>query len=246
MSTATISEAAAQFEKDGYLILDHVFSDAEIAPASEEIDRVLSGEAKYVPDRDLVWEPDSNPPRLRNAFRLHMYSDFFLEFAKSKQITGILRELLGTPLRLYGSQVFAKPARVGTVVPKHQDMPYWPFDPPELITAWVALDDSTVDNGCVRFAAGSHKLGILPHAPSNVKGNSLGLIDHPEVNALPEHAIEVKRGSVVLHHALVVHRSDPNQSDSPRRGLVYVYMSPNVKLVQPERMQGPAVFPEMN
>ena len=65
------------------------------------------------------------------------------------------------------------------------------------------------------------------------------------VDALPEHAIEVKRGSVVLHHALTVHHSQPNQSNRSRRGLVYVYMSPKVKLVQPERMQGPAVFPEV-
>ena len=124
-------------------------------------------------------------------------------------------------------------------------MAYWPFDPPEMISAWVALDDTSMENGCVRFFAGSHKLGLLPHASSNVKGNSLGLVDHPAVDALPEHAIEVKRGSVVLHHALTVHHSQPNQSNRSRRGLVYVYMSPKVKLVQPERMQGPAVFPEV-
>jgi ectoine hydroxylase-related dioxygenase (phytanoyl-CoA dioxygenase family) len=124
-------------------------------------------------------------------------------------------------------------------------MPYWPFDPPELITAWVALDDSTKENGCVRFFAGSHKLGMLPHSPSNVQGNSLGLIDHPGVNALPEHAVEVKRGSVVLHHSLTVHYSEPNLSERARRGLVYVYMSPNVRLVDPDRMKGPAIFPEV-
>jgi phytanoyl-CoA hydroxylase len=212
---------------------------------SDEIDRLIEGKSTYVPERDLVWEPDANPPRLRNAFRLHLYNDFFLEFAKSRKMTGILGELLGHPLRLYGSQLFAKPARVGTVVPKHQDMPYWPFDPPELISAWVALDDTSMENGCVRFIAGSHKLGVLPHAPSNVKGNSLSLVDHPGLDALPEHAIEVKRGSVVLHHALTVHRSEPNKSNRSRRGLVYVYMSPNVKLVHPERMQGPATFPEV-
>jgi phytanoyl-CoA hydroxylase len=240
-----ISEAAARFEQDGYLILDRVFSEAEIAPVSDEIDRIIAGERTYVPDRDMVWEPGSNPPQLRNAFRLALYNPLFLEFAKSPQMTGILGELLGHPLRLYGSQLFAKPARVGTVVPKHQDMPYWPFDPPELITAWIALDDSTKENGCVRFFAGSHKLGMLPHSPSSVVGNSLGLIDHPDVNALAEHAIEVKRGSVVLHHSLTVHHSDPNLSDRARRGLVYVYMSPNVRLVDPSRMKGPAIFPEV-
>jgi phytanoyl-CoA hydroxylase len=245
VANSGISESAARFEQDGYVILDRVFSEAEIAPVSDEIDRIIAGERTYVPDQDMVWEPGSNPPQLRNAFRLALYNPFFLEFAKSPKLTGVLGELLGRPLRLYGSQLFAKPARVGTVVPKHQDMPYWPFDPPELITAWIALDDSTRENGCVRFFAGSHKLGMLPHTPSNVVGNSLGLVDHPAVNVLPEHAIEVKRGSVVLHHSLTVHYSDPNLSDRARRGLVYVYMSPKVQLVDPSRMKGPAIFPEV-
>ena len=182
---------------------------------------------------------------MRERVRLHLYNPLFLGFAKSLKLTSVLGELLGHPLRLYGSQLFAKPARVGTVVPKHQDMPYWPFDPPELITAWIALDDSSKANGCVRFFAGSHKLGMLPHEPSNVTGNSLGLVDHPAVNSLPERPVEVKRGSVVLHHSLTVHYSEPNLSDRPRRGLVYVYMSPNVRLTDPGRMKGPAIFPEV-
>lgn len=245
LANPTISETAARFEQDGYLILDRNFFESEIAPVSEEIDRIIAGERTYIPDRDLVWEPNQETRQLRNAFRLHLYNPLFLDFAKSKKLTAILGELLGHPLRLYGSQLFAKPARVGTIVPKHQDMPYWPFDPPELITAWVALDDSNKENGCVRFFRGSHKLGMLPHTPSNVTGNSLGLIEHPEVNALPEDLIEVKRGSVVLHHSLTVHYSEPNLSDRARRGLVYVYMSPRVKLIDPERMKGPAIFPEV-
>src|SRR5262245_53996083 len=121
MNAATASEAAAQFEQNGYLILDRLFSEDEIAPVSEEIDRLIAGRATYVPERDLVWEPDANPPRLRNAFRLHLYNDLFLDFAKSRKMTATLGELLGHPLRLYGSQLFAKPARVGSMVPKHQD-----------------------------------------------------------------------------------------------------------------------------
>jgi phytanoyl-CoA hydroxylase len=240
-----VSKAAAQFEQNGYVILDQVFSEAEIAPVSDEIDRIIAGDCTYIPERDLVFEPDTNTRQLRNAFRLALYNPLFLEFAKSPKLTGILGELLGRPLRLYGSQLFAKPARVGTIVPKHQDMAYWPFDPPELISAWVALDDSTRENGCVRFFAGSHKLGMLSHAASNIAGNSLGLVDHPAVTALPERAVEVKRGSVVLHHSLTVHHSEPNGSDRDRRGLVYVYMSPNVRLTDPDRMKGPAIFPEV-
>jgi phytanoyl-CoA hydroxylase len=243
MASGTAVPVATSFAQDGYVVLPDLFSASEIAPISDEIDRLLEGKVNYVPEHDLIWEPNSNPPRLRNAFRLHLYSDFFLQVATTPALVEAVRLILGTPLRLYGGQLFAKPAGVGTEVPAHQDMPYWPFAPYEMLTAWIALDDSTIENGCVRMTAGSHKVGILPHEASGVVGNSLGLREHPSVQTLPEHVIEVKRGSCVLHHCLTVHRSDPNTSIQPRRGLTYVYMSPNVELVDPERMRGPAVFP---
>ena len=244
--TSSTLDAVSTFHQDGYVILDRLFTESEIAPISEEVDGVIEGRVSYMPEKDLIWEPDTNPPRLRNALRLHLYNPYFLQVAKNPKLISVLGEILGNPLRLYGSQVFAKPARVGTVVPSHQDMPYWPFAPYELISAWIALDDSTVENGCVRMIAGSHKVGILPHDPTQVVGNSLGLRESPLLAGLPERPIEVKRGSVVLHHCLTVHRSEPNQSDHPRRGLIYVYMSPNVELVDPSKMKGPAIFPRVS
>lgn len=232
-----------EFEKSGFIIVEDVFSKQEISAISDEVDRVIEGKTSYLPEKEAVYEPDTQPPRLRNAFRLHIYNDLFLDAAKLPSLIGPVQTILGKQLRLYGSQVFAKPAQVGTFVPRHQDMPYWPFAPYEMISAWIALDDSTIENGCVRYVAGSHKLGLLPHAPSGVPGNSLGVIDDPRLEALPEYPAEVRRGSCILHHCLTVHRSDANRSASPRRGLIYVYMSENVRLTDPSRLKGPADFP---
>jgi phytanoyl-CoA hydroxylase len=233
------------FTRDGFVVLRNVFSPLEIAGISDEIDAIVEGRVDYVPERDIVYEPDSEPRRVRNAFRLHVYNPPFLEVARHPALLDAMSRLLPGPLRLYASQLFAKPARVGTHVPLHQDMPYWPFEPYELISAWIALDDSSIHNGCVRYLAGSHKLGVLPHAPSGVAGNSLGLVADERVRALPEVPVEVERGSCILHHCLTAHRSEPNQSDHPRRGLIYVYMSRNVRVVDPSRLKGPADFPEI-
>lgn len=235
-----------EFNENGFVVLEDVFSPSEIAAVSDEVNRVIEGRATYLPEAEVVYEPDSTPRRVRNAFRLHIYEQQFLNTAKHPKLIGPLEAILGKSLRLYGSQVFAKPARVGTAVPAHQDMPYWPFEPYELISSWIALDDSTIENGCVRYVAGSHKLGILPHAPSGVVGNSLGLEEDASVAALEERPVEVRRGSCILHHALTVHRSEPNRSDHPRRGLIYVYMSENVRLTDPSRMKGPAEFPAVS
>jgi phytanoyl-CoA hydroxylase len=232
-----------EFEANGFAVLEDVFSPAEIAAVSDEVDRVIEGKASFLPESEIVYEPDSSPRRVRNAFRLHHYSEQFLETAKHPNLIGPLSAILGKSLRLYGSQVFAKPARVGTIVPSHQDMPYWPFEPYEMISAWIALDDSTIENGCVRYLAGSHKLGMLPHAPSGVVGNSLGVVADDRLTRLKEQPVEVRRGSCILHHSLTVHRSEPNRSGNARRGLVYVYMSERVRLTDPARLKGPAEFP---
>ena len=120
MSNSRVSEVATRFEQDGYAILDRIFSEEEISYVSDK--SIALSQASERIYRSVTWslEPGEAERRLRNAFRLALYNPLFLEFAKSPKLTGVLSELLGHPLRLYGSQLFAKPARVGTVVPKHQ------------------------------------------------------------------------------------------------------------------------------
>lgn len=236
-------QVASRFESQGYSILDSLFSGDDLQEVSDEVDRVIDGSATYVPSRDLIHEPGSDPPRLRNAFRLHLYNSLFLRVPARPRLVAAAESILGSPIRLYSSGLFAKPAEIGSEVPRHQDMPYWPFEPYELLTAWIALDDSTLENGCVRYAAGSHKLGLLPHQPSGVVGNSLGLVPDDRVLALPEHAVELRRGDCLLHHCLTVHRSEPNRSTKPRRGLIYTFMSPRVRLTDAAKLHGPAEFP---
>src|SRR2546425_997532 len=118
------SEAARRFAEDGFVALDGLFSEEEIRPISDEVDKVIERRVDYVPQRDLLEEPGSNPPRLRNAFRLHLYNSLFLEAARHLKLVSAVDAILGRPLRLYSSQLFAKPAAVGTAVPRHQDMAY--------------------------------------------------------------------------------------------------------------------------
>lgn len=241
--TATIAPASTEaqfFNENGFVVLRDLLSPEEVGAVSDEIDRIVRGEVDYVPDHDIVYEPNSR--RVRNAFRLHQYNPFFMELARNPKIVTVVEEIFGKPIRLYASQLFAKPPEVGTAVPQHQDMPYWPFAPYELLSAWIALDDSTIENGCVRHVKGSHKLGILNHVPSGVPGNSLGLSDDA-IEGMEEVPVEVSRGSCILHHCLTVHRSEPNRSTHARRGLIYVYMSDRVRLTDPDKLKGANEFP---
>lgn len=69
-----IQDMQHDFERDGFVIVENAFSGQELATISNEVDRVIEGRAEYLPAKDIVYEPDTHPPRVRNAFSLHRYS----------------------------------------------------------------------------------------------------------------------------------------------------------------------------
>ena len=84
---------AEQFWRDGVAVLEDLFSEDELSPISDEVDRVIRREVTYVPDADLVYEPGTD--RLRNAFRLHLYEPFFMDFARKAQLVEVVKSIFG-------------------------------------------------------------------------------------------------------------------------------------------------------
>lgn len=207
------------YSRDGFLHVPALLDAGEL----REIDLALNAYRQLIPQLapgDLVLEADG--ASVRNFWRMERYSAFFAALARRPKIVELVGPLVnGTPVSM-GVELFAKPARVGSAVPFHQDNAYFNLTPPDALTCWIALDRSTEENGCVRFIAGSHTNGVLPHEASGVRGNSYGLADPPppgtsEVTALLE------PGDAMLHHCCTIHRSEPNRSERPRRGLLLVY-----------------------
>jgi len=215
-------EIRRSFEENGFVVVRGVFSGAEMRRLLEVVGGI---EARVLPyrEQDLLWEP-SNPRLLRNAFGVMHQAGEFRAVALDPRLVDAVEALIGPDIDIYGDGLFAKPAREGSVVPPHQDMPYWSFRPYRLVTAWLALEPATPANGCLRFFAGSHKLGVLEHAPSNVPGNSKSLARPDSLDPATERAVELEPGDVCFHHCLTVHRSDPNRSDRSRRGYTVIYM----------------------
>jgi hypothetical protein len=85
--------------------------------------------------------------------------DAFLQLARAPGILDMVEQLIGPDIVLWGCQVFCKPPSDGQEVPWHQDGRYCPIRPMATVTVWVAIDDSTSENGCMRFLPGSHQTG---------------------------------------------------------------------------------------
>ena len=124
----------------------------------------------------------------------------------------------------------------------HQDVTYWGLEPPYALTAWYAVDDSDVENGCMRVIPGSHRQGIVEHGESARPGNLLSINQEVSGDDLDEsQAVDLilKAGQISIHHGHLIHGSNPNRSTRRRCGLTLRYCPPHVKPVQQNSLGKP-------
>lgn len=228
----------AFFEKNGYLIVKDMLSPNQLAELRSRVDEALAGAQPQFGDFELQWEPQlqnradlPRAQRIRVFFHLCHRDAWFRKYATRPDVVEIVSGLLGPDPRLYTDQLFVKGPYNGSAVPYHQDAAYWPVEPMNMISCWMAIDDATVENGCVNVIPGTHKK-LLPHTHFKSGPQSLGLLEH-EVSTADEIPIELPAGSCMFHHSLLIHRSKPNTSPKSRRGLVTIYMPNQFTLTKP-------------
>ena len=148
-------------------------------------------------------------------------------------------QLLGAPVRFWHDQLFCKPAKHGGAVSWHQDFSYWTRTTPMAhLTCWIALDDASVENGCLHYVPGSHNWDLLP-----ITGLADGMEAIEEVlspaqreafdNAVP---MELAAGECVFHHPLAIHGSFANSSARGRRATVINVFADGVKSASDETL----------
>jgi len=154
------------------------------------------------------------------------YETAFLKFARIPEILDMVEQLIGPNFALWNSSFFAKPAKIGSKTPWHQDGEYWPVRPLATCSVWVAVDHSTEENGCLRVIPGSHKNRRLrPHDYNGADGLSLPLeLKSDEYDESSAENIVLRAGQISLHDVYLVHGSEPNRSERSRRGMTLRYM----------------------
>lgn len=154
------------------------------------------------------------------------FDTWFLTVARNPEILDMVEQLIGPDIALWNASFFAKPARIGTKTPWHQDGEYWPIEPLATCTVWIAIDASTVQNGCLRVIPGSHRSQRLAkHNRSNEAGIALNLeLDGSELDEAEAVDLILQPGQVSLHDVYLYHGSEANRSEKPRRGMTLRYM----------------------
>ena len=148
----------------------------------------------------------------------------FLDLARDPAIVELVSGVLGEDVILWGCHVFCKPAVEGYETPWHQDGHYWPIRPLATCTAWVALEPSTVENGCLRVIPRSHaERRLHDHLHEDRTDLTLNqrMADVDETAAVD---IELQPGEMSLHDVYMIHGARANTSGKRRTGAALRYM----------------------
>ena len=227
-------QQVADFKANGYLNGGKVLADDEVEVLREEVMRVIEQR-----ERSDIRQPvlvrnlsrDENAP-VWQIVNIWQASEPFERLIHHPKIAHALAQLTGaTELRIWHDQIQYKPAAIGGVNMWHQDAPLWPIIAPMTeVSAWVALDDADVDNGCMSMVPGSHLWGnhidflntlkSYEEMPSHLDGHEIKVVPCP-----------VKKGEVHFHHALTWHGSHANTSGRPRRAIAIHCMTEETRYV---------------
>ncbi len=206
-----LSEAEVErYHEDGYVIPEYRLSKETLQDVRADYDRLLARHPEF---RDYC------PTLLR-------YDLSFLNYARDPNILDMVAQVIGPDIILWNSSFFAKPAVNGKKTPWHQDGEYWPLRPLATCTVWLAIDDATLENGCLKFMPGSHKRKELrPHRTNNDPNFTLHQelleTEYDDDKAVP---LELEAGQMSLHDVYLLHGSEANDSGKPRRGMTMRFM----------------------
>ena len=152
------------------------------------------------------------------------------------RVLDAVEDILGPDILLWTVSIFPKYPRDPGYISWHQDGTYWGLDSVRVTTAWIALTDSTVDNGCMRVVPGSHRRPILPHRDTYAADNRLSRGQEIEVEVEERDAVDVvlRAGQMSLHHVNIIHGSNPNPSDGSRIGFAPRFTTPETRQIDGE------------
>lgn len=217
-------EQVAFYEEHGYVAGVRVLTGEQLEALRAELSELTNPEDGR---RGLWYEFHSNESSDSSRVLFHALGAWrlapaFHDLLWNPRFTVPASQLLKGSVRFWHDQLFCKPARHGGVVAWHQDYSYWTRTTPLAhLTCWIGLDDSTRENGCVRYVPGSHLWPDLPATGLAGDMDAIQSVLTEEQKSLFEPvAIELKAGEASFHHPRMIHGSYANETDSPRRATV--------------------------
>lgn len=167
---------------------------------------------------------------VRKLHGYHQEHPVFQALVRHPRIKGVVETLLGREAILFGDMALTKPPFVGSEKPWHQDNAYFVYAPLcSVVTAWIALDDVTIENGCMHVIPGGHRGGALKHVHGIDCQIAEGRLDPSR--AIP---VELRAGGGMFFSGMLPHQTPPNRSPLRRRALQFQYRGTNTRALTRE------------
>ena len=232
------------FRRDGYVHLQGVMSDDEMADIEAVYDRFLRGDIAVEGKdfNDMTTGEHGTDPSGYAVVNVMVPRRYFPEWQGNvfeRRAQSIAEQLCGEGMTIDFDQLLAKsPGRDDAIFHWHQDQAYWiDTDDRRTATCWLAVDESSVDNGCMQFLPGSHHEAVRPHRPLHGDRSA----SHTLVTDLRDddvmRPVEIRRGDITVHNEGVLHGSGGNTSASSYRR-AYIVALRSTSTVAEERRRG--------
>ncbi|MFC3229809.1 phytanoyl-CoA dioxygenase family protein [Marinibaculum pumilum] len=229
-----------RYRRTGHVTVPAIFSPAQMQGAIADAMAWSAAFLEQLDDAKRAWYLDNSASRaeaqsavLRKLDNPHANRPLFRRLAAHRPLLDCVETLIGRGVSAYFSQIFMKPPHGGGPKPVHQDNYYFgPADPDGMVTAWIALEDADLENGCLHYAEGSHLHGIVPHEAPPERPYDLLI---PPARAATREMVPapVPAGGVSFHHGGTWHQSADNRSDRWRRACAIHYVRNGNRFAHP-------------
>jgi phytanoyl-CoA hydroxylase len=202
------SKYAETFSQDGFLVVRKLYTPDEMLEWKKCVIGILEAEdGMSIPSGVRVWFA-------------HKLDPFLMEGMRDDKVSPILLDILGPNVEFLSVKAVFKNKTTTFGSPWHQDWYYWKGSPK--ISVWIALDDATPENGCLKMIAGSHRKRFKVSQVKEETGFGWR-IENEEFAGMPETTLAVNRGDVVFFHDQTLHSSYPNANGADRWSFISTY-----------------------
>lgn len=208
------AEETARFHREGFLGPYTAVSPAEMTEIRRRIDETVL--------------PSLGPTGKNNIAMRHIDRRVIYDLCTHPNIVGRVQGILGPHLLLWACTLWNKEPG-GKEIPWHQDLNYWPVEPIINVTAWVAIDEVTVENSCVELIPGSHKK-VVPHIKAPEGKWFEEEADPNFFDAAKKIQLPLQPGEFILFNEKTLHHSEPNRSSRRRLGMAPRFTIPIVRI----------------
>ena len=227
----TLSAAqVASFHEQGFLTLPEISPPAEVASLRDTFQRLFAQRAgrKEGAQFDMVThDEDDATPQLSQIIKPANFAPELLSTQFRVSALSVARQLLGENAVQVSEHAILKPADHGAATPWHQDEAFREAEfEYEQLSIWMPLQEATVENGCLHYLPGTHRIGVLDHRSPGDDPYVHALECTGDFNAGDAVACPLPPGGAVIHHGRTLHYAGPNRTQTARYAYVLMFEAP--------------------